>query len=165
MRNLNVVAVAPLFFCVSAWATVDPVALLFDRISDPAKVEWNKRTETHCLALNIYHEARGESLEGRLAVAAVTLNRVRNRRFPNRVCEVVWQPHQFSWTHDGKSDRPLDLTSWKSALRIANALFDIGYVNVGGGATHFHAAYARTPYWTRSKQMIRRIGRHLFYKG
>ena len=165
MRDSTVLVVALLLCCVSAAASdlVDPAALLFSRSPAPASAEWSKRTETHCLALNIYHEARGESLEGQLAVAAVTLNRVRSRKFPEQVCEVVWQRRQFSWTHDGKSDLPRNLKAWKSALRIANAILDIGHVNVVGGATHFHAAYVRTPYWTRKKQMIRRIGSHLFY--
>ena len=96
-----------------ASARVDSTALLFEHVADPASVELSRRTEIHCLALNIYHEARGESLEGRLAVAAVTMNRVRDKRFPDRVCEGVWQPRQFSWTHDGRSDRPREAKAWK----------------------------------------------------
>ncbi|HIE75488.1 MAG TPA: cell wall hydrolase, partial [Gammaproteobacteria bacterium] len=54
--------------------------------------------EVGCLALNIYHEARGESHDGQVAVAAVTLNRMQSASYPDTVCGVVWQPHQFSWT-------------------------------------------------------------------
>jgi N-acetylmuramoyl-L-alanine amidase len=50
-----------------------------------------------CLALNVYHEARGETVEGQVAVAMVTMNRAgwdtRN------VCPTVYKPRQFSWTH------------------------------------------------------------------
>ena len=76
--------------------------------------------EMHCLATNIYHEARGESNEGKFAVGNVTMNRVDSNRFPDSICEVVYQAEyrvnwkgdqvprrhrcQFSWYCDGKSD-------------------------------------------------------------
>ena len=152
--------------CTNAYGgLVDSTALLFEHVRDRAHEPLSKRTEIHCLALHIYHEARGESLEGRLAVAAVTMNRVRDERFPDRVCEVVWQPRQFSWTHDGRSDRPRELDAWRHALRIAKAIYGVGRVRTVGDATFFHATYGRAPYWTRSKQLVRRIGRHLFYEG
>jgi len=99
----------------SAHATVDPIALWYEQVRDGEGTEMSQRAEVHCLALNIYHEARGETFEGKLAVAAVTLNRVRHKRFPDGVCEVVWQPRQFSWTHDGKTDRPYNQKAWELA--------------------------------------------------
>ena len=52
-----------------------------------------------CLAMNIYHESRGERLEGQIAVAQVTINRMEHTKWPSTICEVVYQPKQFSWTH------------------------------------------------------------------
>ncbi|MGZ9034938.1 MAG: hypothetical protein ACXW25_11110, partial [Rhodospirillales bacterium] len=46
----------------------------------------NLEAELRCLALNVYWEARSESALGRLAVAAVTLNRVAHRDFPGTIC-------------------------------------------------------------------------------
>ena len=75
-----------------------------------------KQKEIECLAQNIYHEARSESTAGRMAVALVTLNRVKDQRFPNTICGVVKQTKyypsgkidlhscQFSWYCDGKPD-------------------------------------------------------------
>jgi len=60
------------------------------------------KTETHeiqCLATNIYHEARGEPLPGKYAVAIVTLNRVKSADHPNDVCRVVY--HQ-KWNDKNK---------------------------------------------------------------
>jgi N-acetylmuramoyl-L-alanine amidase len=57
--------------------------------------------ERTCLAENLYHEARGESIDGQLMVAEVTINRVLSPDFPNTVCEVVNQPGQFSWVGKG----------------------------------------------------------------
>ena len=59
--------------------------------------------EASCLALNIYHEARGQSIAGQIAVGQVTLNRLRDRRFPNTICEVITQgPHRPSWKGTGE---------------------------------------------------------------
>jgi len=66
----------------------------------------SKAAEIKCLADNIYFEALTESDAGKIAVANVTMNRVKHPAFPNSVCDVVWEPKQFSWTHDGKSDKP-----------------------------------------------------------
>jgi spore germination cell wall hydrolase CwlJ-like protein len=71
------------------------------------------------LACNIYWEARTETLQGMMAVVAVTLNRVASAKYPDTVREVVWQRKQFSWTHDGKVDRPSHRPSWLQALAIA----------------------------------------------
>ena len=58
-----------------------------------------------CMALNIYHEAKNQSMLGQIAVGQVVMNRVEDRRFPNTVCEVVKQRKrgvcQFSWFCDG----------------------------------------------------------------
>ena len=149
----------------SAHATVDPIALWYEQVRDGEGTEMSQRAEVHCLALNIYHEARGETFEGMLAVAAVTLNRVRHKRFPDGVCEVVWQPRQFSWTHDGKTDRPHNQKAWERALRIAKATYAMGYIDTVGKAIYFHAEYGRAPYWSRGFEKVRKIGRHIFYKG
>jgi len=53
--------------------------------------------ELDCLAKNIYHEARGESLQGKKAVANVTLNRVHSNLFPDTVCGVVYQAVHSRW--------------------------------------------------------------------
>lgn len=52
-----------------------------------------------CLATNIYHEARGEPEAGQFLVGFVTMNRVRDPRWPGSVCKVVYQPGQFIWTN------------------------------------------------------------------
>ena len=54
-------------------------------------------TALMCMAFNIYHEARNESMLGQIAVGQVVMNRVWDKRFPNTVCEVVKQ----AVTHKG----------------------------------------------------------------
>jgi N-acetylmuramoyl-L-alanine amidase len=131
----------------------------------------NPARETRCLALNIYFEARGEPAAGQLAVALVTMNRVRHKRYPNTVCGVVWQPRQFSWTHDGKSDRPTDRHAWRQARAIADFVYHKFWrlsararraLDVTHGALHYYAPQLANPYWAKLKVVTREIGGHVF---
>ena len=118
-----------------------------------------------CLALNVYFESRGESQVGQEAVAWVTLNRVASGKFPDTICGVVWEDSQFSWTHDGKSDRPKDRAAWATAQAIAGEVLVAYGVDRDPteGATFFHADYAN-PYWTESVEQVVQIDQHIFYK-
>lgn len=118
-----------------------------------------------CLALNVYYEARSEPLEGQLAVAEVTLNRVASSRYPDDICGVVYQRKQFSWTHDGKSDTPDDMEAWKVAKSIATiATKELVPAVTTKDTLHYHADYV-TPHWARGKEPVAAHGRHLFYEG
>lgn len=48
------------------------------------------------LANLIYCEARGESYEGKLAVASVVVNRILSSKFPDTMAGVIYQPNQFA---------------------------------------------------------------------
>jgi len=132
--------------------------------------------EANCLALNIYHEARNQPLAGKLAVAQVTLNRVKDDRFPNSICGVVMQGFyfnhnpiinkcQFSWWCDGKSDKPKDIKAWEQAQILAYQLLNNMFVQIDlvKGATHYHAIYVK-PYWINKKKKVTVIADHVFYK-
>lgn len=54
--------------------------------------------EHKCLSQSIYHESRGEPLNGQIMVANVIMNRVKHREFPDSICAVVHQKNQFEWT-------------------------------------------------------------------
>jgi len=117
-----------------------------------------------CMALNVYFEARGETLLGQLGVAETTINRVKSPRYPDTVCEVVWQRKQFSWTHDGKSDKPTDSNAWAQAQEVARIVLENeGTTFIGEDITHFHADYVR-PYWAGSYEKVAQVGTHIFYK-
>ena len=135
-----------------------------------------KANEIECLALNIYHEARNQPTVGKLAVAQVTMNRVKDVRFPNTICGVVYQGYyanntpiknkcQFSWWCDGKSDKPKDLQSWKYSLMLARHMHEgfFDNIDVVKDATHYHAVYVK-PYWVNKKRKIRTIADHVFYQ-
>jgi spore germination cell wall hydrolase CwlJ-like protein len=130
-----------------------------------------------CLALNTYHEARDQPFVGQVAVAQVVMNRVRDDRYPNTVCEVVkqsptysWKPDfpvrnrcQFSWYCDGKSDKPKNTKAYAKALMIAHGVYHGNLDDFVEGATHYHAHYV-TPEWAKTKTMTVRINDHIFYR-
>lgn len=119
-----------------------------------------------CLALNMYYEARSESYASRLAVAQVTLNRVASEKYPDTVCEVVWQRGpQFSWTLDGKSDVPKEKEAWATALGLSQLILEDPTrmsVECVGNSTHYHADYV-VPEWSSKLDLKCKVGSHLFY--
>ena len=116
-----------------------------------------------CLALAIYYEARSEPHEGQLAVAEVILNRVDSPHYPDNVCDVVWQPYQFSFTHDGAPESPQEPV-WEPIRGLAAEILQSPSERLLGlEATHYHADYTR-PYWANSLEVETQIGAHIFYK-
>lgn len=120
------------------------------------------RAAHHCLSLNVYWEARNQSVAGQIAVAQVTVNRALDPRFPNDVCEVVYDHKQFSWYWDGKSDWPVESGAWEVSKLIASAaMAGTGHAELQG-VTHYHAVYSQ-PYWRDSMTQVTIIGDHIFY--
>ena len=119
--------------------------------------------ELGCLALNIYHEGRGETVQGQSAIAAVTMNRVDSELYPDTICKVVWQRKQFSWTHIASRHHGIDdPEAWAQALVIARLFMDGAEVGEVGNATHYHAEHVE-PYWITQKRLIAKVGGHYFY--
>ncbi len=130
--------------------------------------------EEHCMALNVYWEARDQDVKGKLAIGLVAMQRVMSKHYPNNVCDVVWQKNrdrrtkqpvaQFSWTLDGKSDIPKNKQAWEEAQLVAST-FASGAVieDFTKGSYLYHADYV-SPYWKTSYTLQTQIGSHLFYK-
>ena len=121
-----------------------------------------------CLAKNIYFEGRNQPWIGQVAIAQVTLNRVKSAAFPSTICEVVKQKKrnicQFSWYCDGKSDNPQDLDRWMEAQSLAWNVVENGkHRGLTEGATHYHATYVN-PRWATTLQLVGGIGEHIFYR-
>lgn len=143
----------------------------------------DKKTDVLCLAKNIYHEARGESAEGQIAISNVVINRVKSKQFPNDICSVVYQKNQisfinrileiipinipgcqFSWTCDRKPDDLLsDKKAWKNSQKIAEEVLNDLHHDLSKGATHYHSVFIN-PYWADSLNETVVIGEHIFYK-
>ena len=126
------------------------------------------RRDALCLARNIYFEARGEGARGQYAVAAVTLNRVREKRRPDGICGVVYQKNQFSWTISQPMSQPVvigDRAAWQRAAEVA-VLSLVGLApDYSRGATHYVAPkrLRQMPVWTTAMAVSHRIDGHVFF--
>jgi spore germination cell wall hydrolase CwlJ-like protein len=124
-----------------------------------------------CLAENIYFEAAHEPLEGKKAVAFVTLNRLQTGNYANTICGVVQQKTgtvcQFSWYCEAHTiARRLtikDTLLYNEILELSTSIY-LNFermTDVTNGATYYHADYVN-PGWNLKRE--KQIGRHIFYK-
>jgi len=122
-----------------------------------------------CLAQAVYFEARSEPFEGQVAVAYVIMNRVKDKRYPDNICDVVFQNEQlrhrcqFSFACDGLSDNPYEMTAWNMAQRVAGGALKNARSDVTAGSTHYHADYV-SPRWAKYLQPTIQVGSHIFYR-
>lgn len=133
----------------------------------------DREVQISCLAHNIYFEARGEPLKGQMAVGFVTLNRVRNKNYPDTICEVVTQSDiisngievcQFSWFCINGRERlnnqhlnPI----YSKIYKLAGKLIDHKIDNFIPHKLNFYGV-GITPYWTSPSKPSIRIGHHIF---
>ena len=132
------------------------------------------RSERECLAQAIYHEARGESAMGQLAVANIIVNRARSARFPSSLCGVVYQNAnkgyhrcQFTFACDGRSDTPREKRAWARSVALAQKVYaeyatgaEIGAIP--DSALYYHTTSVR-PSWAYTYQQVAEVGAHIFY--
>jgi len=117
-----------------------------------------------CLAQAIYFEARGEPLDGQLAVGAVIVNRTNSNRYPGDYCSVVTQPGQFSFVRRGRIPSPDESSlAWTRAKAVAQIAHQDLWDSAAGEALFFHARYVR-PGWARNKVQLAAIESHIFYR-
>ncbi len=120
--------------------------------------------ELTCLAQAVYFEARGEALNGQLAVAQVIINRTESGLFPEDYCSVVTQRGQFSFVHGGHiPSAPAASPAWQRARAIARIAHQDLWDSGVGDSLYFHNASVR-PGWARRKAQVARIDSHLFYE-
>ena len=160
-------------FIISLYFLVFSIFSLADNYDD----------QTICLAQNIYHEARGEIVEGQIAVSNVVINRVKSKQFPNDICSVVYQRNQieiidrilkilriprlcqFSWVCDLRPNSIDDSASWKNIQTLAQKIVQGEHYDLTNGATHFYnPKKVPTPQWANVLTKTTVIGNHHFYK-
>lgn len=133
------------------------------------------RNEVMCMALNLYHEARGESKVGRLAVMNVVMNRAKSSEFKgSTICDVVMSGRKdangrpikhkcaFSWMCDGRSDTPKNMEMFDKMYNEAEEfLSNNEVIDVTEGAVYYHSTGVN-PNWKFEK--VTRIDNHIFYR-
>ena len=137
------------------------------------------REQITCLAENMYFEALGQPMEGLVAVALVTYNRVKAEEFPDTLCDVIKQANyhnlhgkmvlsinfcQFSWYCDGKEDVITNRREYDRIYDLAREFYISKDFNldITDGALFYHANYV-SPSWSKTFSKTTEIGDHLFY--
>lgn len=130
--------------------------------------------ERECLAQAIYHEARGESATGQMAVANIIVNRARSAKFPSSLCGVIYQNAdqgryrcQFTFACDGRDDTPGERRAWLRSQELAREVYaeyaqgqDIGVLP--GSALYYHTTAVR-PSWANTFSQVAVVDSHIFY--
>lgn len=130
--------------------------------SPPSSLQ--KETALGCLAVAIYHESRGEPLDGQRAVASVILTRSLSPRWPSHPCEVVRQPYQFSFMTSHVDFPKINRGgAWTTAVKISAESLMTGPLSSLKGSDHYHADYV-SPSWSKSMTLIEKRGLHLFFR-
>lgn len=122
--------------------------------------------ELKCLAENIYHEARSESVEEQMAVANVTMNRVFHKNYPNTVCEVVYQKSQFSWTLRNVSYKKIyNKSAYNKSLQIAKTVYTDTVKDNTNGSTHYYAhRLIPAPKWAKPEYFVVMLTAHTYFR-
>jgi spore germination cell wall hydrolase CwlJ-like protein len=156
------VKMAPSIATEAAWLFKAgwPLYALVDKYSAGAPLD----EQANCLATAVYFEARGESLDGQLAVARVVMNRAASGRYPPDWCSVVKQPWQFSFVRHGQFPAvDTGSAAWARAQGIARLAIANVVPSVEPDVLWYHATYV-APSWGRRLSRVDRIGTHIFYR-
>lgn len=115
-----------------------------------------------CLARAVWHEARGEPLEGQIAVAEVIIARSRDRRWRGDLCHTIRMPSQFSFVKGG---RTLPIDDAEGAQRMMDLARGVASGNLRSrarGALYYHARSVK-PIWRHALKRTATISHHVFY--
>ena len=136
--------------------------LIEERRVTQSNESYKPDAESTCLATAIYYEAKSESLSGQIAVAQVMLNRTKSSRFPETLCGVVMQPHQFSFVRNGRLPTiAKNNQQWRTARAVAEVAREKLWHPVVGNAMFFHAKRV-SPHWHATE--VASLGNHIFYR-
>jgi len=137
-----------------------PLYALADRYAAGAPLS----AEANCIATAVYFEARGEPLEGQLAVARVVMNRAASGQYPASWCAVVKQPAQFSFVRHGAFPAvDTASTAWARAQGITRLAMANVVPSLATDVLWYHANYV-APSWGKRLSMAQKIGAHIFYR-
>lgn len=150
--------------------------------------------DLECMATNIYHESKNQSKLGMIAVARVVMNRVRDRRYPDTVCDVIYEgpvteswktrqdPNlpdeeriyyprrdrcQFSWYCDGKPDDVISKKNniaWRLAQDVAIEVLAFDKYNGIVEGATHYHADYVNPAWNKTITLITKVDDHIFYR-
>jgi spore germination cell wall hydrolase CwlJ-like protein len=122
--------------------------------------------DVHCIATAVYVEVNTQSLEEKLGVINVIMNRVRSKRFGRDACEVVYARGQFVGIENmmKANEKNIDQeTLLKTKLLVIDTLLFKKHANPVGDSLYFHDDSVDMRYiWDKKPNIT--IGRMVFYK-
>jgi N-acetylmuramoyl-L-alanine amidase len=139
-----------------------PLYALVDRYGAGAPLD----EQANCMAVAVYHEARGETVEGQLAVARVIMNRAASGKYPPSWCGTVKQPWQFSFVNPRTGQMPgvnVSSAAWRKAQAITRLAVANVVPSLSNDVLWYHADYV-APSWGRRLSFVSKIGTHIFYR-
>ena len=149
--------------CISTPAYAGSSADALTALNQPRYTQHSSAPNTLCLALNLYHEARGSTLADIRGVAWVTRNRVESSG--RSYCRIIWEPGQYSWTvRSIRSLLPREIESWNRMVRISQEVIAGTVSDPTGGANTFYLRHLGTPSWTRRGTGRITIGAHTYVR-
>ena len=147
---LNILLLASVSFATTSLQATEYTSSYKNFISDSRQVD--------CLVANTYHESRGESKQGQLAVIFTVLNRVKDSRFGNTPCKVIHSKDQFSWVGKGKVIKEKE--KYKETKKLVLEVLSGKHRDPSQGALYFNSHH-KLPANTKC---VTRIGQHSFYR-
>jgi spore germination cell wall hydrolase CwlJ-like protein len=151
-------------------AYADAIVMTEDNIMSLDEHVLNRQLD--CLARNVYYEANGEEMEGKLAVAQVTLNRMLSQRYPTNICAVVSQSAtvksqkvcQFHWYCDPRKSKNLKVDRDSESYEAARMVLLEGHrIDELADVYFFHSVKTRIKsHWPH--YVAAQIGNHVFYR-
>jgi spore germination cell wall hydrolase CwlJ-like protein len=121
--------------------------------------------DVHCIATAVYVEVNTQSLEEKLGVINVIMNRVRSKRFGRDACEVVYARGQFVGIENmmKANEKNIDQeTLLKTKLLVIDTLLFKKHANPVAQSLYFHDDSIDMQYIWNKKKVVH-IGRMVFY--
>lgn len=146
----------------------EPDAPAFENPDKPVNEEILKETfgkhisneEKDLLARLVEAEAKGESYEGKVAVAAVVLNRVDSSEFPNNISDVIYEKVGHAYAFSPVQNREIEKPASEEAIKaVKEAITSPDRLN---HAIYFYNPDIATDDWIRSRQIVKTIDNHVF---
>ena len=131
-----------------------------------------KDTAFTVLTLTLWGECRGESYDGKVAVASVIWNRAKDYMLKHDTLDmktalkmVCLLPKQFSCWRDKNEflqEKPYDCPQWSDCVHIVTSMMIEKFLPVFN-CRYYHATSIRPPMWTKELKIVKQIGNHIFY--
>lgn len=115
-----------------------------------------KMKQVDMMARTVHGEARGEGFEGKVAVAAVIMNRVQSGAFPNSTYGVIFQRNAFTAVNDGQYWLTPNASAYRAVREAASGS------DPSQGATYYYNPVTATDQWIFTRTTIKKIGKHVF---